>query len=180
MQVYFLNLHLLTNYLLLQKMKNRTSFKIKLTNSEKQKLRNNKVKISEITNFSIDEIEVLMDVSFERSREIFALIEFQIIPSIGIKFAEDLVAMGYYSIKELKEKNGAKLIEEFELLKGYWVDPCVEDQFRLVVNYANTNDKNKKWWHFTDERKKFRLENGYPKNRPEKAWFDILEIKSSK
>ena len=52
--------------------------------------------------------------------------------------------------------------------------PCVEDQFRLVVNFANTNDTKKTWWDFTEERKKFRTENGYPKSRPQKAWFEIL------
>ncbi len=156
------------------KMKNKVNIKIELTTSEKQKLRSNKVKINDITNFTIDEIEVLIGASFERAREVYALVEFQMIPSIGIKFAEDLVSMGYYSINELEDKDGAKLIEDFELLKGYWIDPCVEDQFRLVVNYANTKDKSKKWWDFTEERKKFRLENGYSNKRPKKAWYDVL------
>ncbi len=156
------------------KMKNKVNIKIELTTSEKQKLRSNKVKINDITNFAIDEIEVLIGASFERAREVYALVEFQMIPSIGIKFAEDLVSMGYYSINELEDKDGAKLIEDFELLKGYWIDPCVEDQFRLVVNYANTKDKSKKWWDFTEERKKFRLENGYSNKRPKKAWHDVL------
>jgi len=154
---------------------NKTNFKINLTSSEKQKLRSNKVKISEMLNFAVDEIEVLVDVSFKRAREIYALLEFQTIPSIGIKFAEDLVSMDFYSIKELENKNGAKLVEEFELIKGYWIDSCVEDQFRLVVNFANTNDKTKKWWNFTEERKTFRLKNGYSNKRPKKAWYDVIK-----
>jgi len=50
----------------------------------------------------------------------------------------------------------------------------VEDQFRLVVNFANTHDTKKTWWDFTEERKKFRAENGYPKNRPKKSWVEIV------
>jgi hypothetical protein len=42
------------------------------------------------------------------------------------------------------------------------------------VNFANTNDTKKMWWDFTEERKKFRIENGYPKSRPQKAWFETL------
>ncbi len=80
-------------------------------------------------------------------------------------------------LSELKEKDGAKLTDEYEQKKGYWIDPCVEDQFRLVVNFATTNDAKKTWWNFTEERKKFRNENGYPICRPQKAWFETLGFK---
>ncbi|HCT30672.1 MAG TPA: Pathogenicity locus [Bacteroidales bacterium] len=161
-------------------MKTKTTIKIELTDSEKQKMRVNKIAIKDIPNYAVDEIEVLLGISSERAREIYALIEFQMIPSIGIRFAEDLISMGYYSINDLKGKDGAMLTDEFELLKGYWIDPCVENQFRLAVHYANTGDNSKKWWDFTEERKKFRLENGYPSSRPQKAWHETLQIKSKK
>ncbi|MEO6684918.1 MAG: helix-hairpin-helix domain-containing protein [Dyadobacter sp.] len=151
-------------------MKTRTPIKLPLTDFEKQSLKKSKVKISEIFNYPVDELEVLLNSSSDRAREIFALVEFQAVPSIGIKFAEDLVLMGYYSLEELKEKNGATLTDEYEQKKGFQTDPCVEDQFRLAVYYDNTKDSTKTWWNFTEERKKFRLENGYPKNRPKKAW----------
>ena len=109
--------------------------------------------------------------------EIYAHVEFQQIPSIGIKFTQDLISMGYYSLKELKGKDGALLTEEFEFLKEYWIDPCVEDQFRLVVHYANTKDDSKNWWDFTLERKMYRIQNGYPSNRPKKAWFEVAGLK---
>ena len=160
------------------KMQTKTNIKIPLTKPEKEQLKFSKIKMNDIPNYAIDELEVMLNVSFGRAREILALIEFQTIPSIGIKFAEDLIYVGYYSINELKDKDGAKLTEEFEQLKGYWIDPCVEDQFRLVVHYANTKDKIKKWWDFTEERKKFRLEKGYPANRPKKAWHETLKMKT--
>jgi hypothetical protein len=163
-----------------QTVKNKTNINPGLTNSEKQTLKVNKVRIKDLPDYALDEIEVLLGVTYERAREICALIEFQTIPSIGIKFAEDLISMGYYSISELKGKDGAGLTQDFESLKGYWIDPCVEDQFRLVVHYAETGDTTKNWWDFTAERKKFRLENGNSSNRPQRAWHETLDIKMKK
>jgi hypothetical protein len=120
-------------------MKNKTSIRLPLTDVERANLRKNKIKIANILDFATDELEVLLNATPERAKEIYALAEFQTVPSVGIKFAEDLVCLGYYSLNELKEKDGAKLTDEYEQKKGYWVDPCVEDQFRLVVNFANTN-----------------------------------------
>jgi hypothetical protein len=158
-------------------MKNKVNIKLPLTNIEKANLRKNKIKIANILDFALDELEVLLNATIERVKEIYALAEFQSVPSIGIKFAEDLVFLGYYSLNDLKNKDGAKLTDEYELKKGFWVDPCVEDQFRLVVNFANTNDTKKTWWNFTEERKKYRLENGYPTSRPTQAWHETLEFK---
>ncbi len=158
-------------------MKNKTNIKLPLTDIEKANLRKNKIKIANIPDFATDELGVLLNVTMERAKEIHALAEFQTVPSVGIKFAEDLVFLGYYSLYQLKNKDGAKLTDEYEHKKGYWVDPCVEDQFRLVVNFANTKDKTKTWWDFTEERKNFRTENGYPKSRPQQAWHETVVLK---
>ncbi len=158
-------------------MKNKANIKLPLTVIEKANLRKNKIKIANILDFSTDELEVLLNSTTERAKEIYALAEFQTVPSVGIKFAEDLVFLGYYSLNELKQKDGAQLTDEYEQKKGYWIDPCVEDQFRLVVYFANTKDSNKTWWDFTEERKKFRAENGYPQSRPQKAWHETLGVK---
>ena len=155
-------------------MKSKTNIKLPLTEVEKANLRKNKIKIVNVLDFATDELEVLLNATPERAKEIYSLAEFQTVPSVGIKFAEDLVFLGYYSLNELKNKDGAKLTDEYELKKGYWADPCVEDQFRLVVNFANTHDTKKMWWDFTEERKKFRTETGYPTSRPQKAWFETL------
>jgi hypothetical protein len=42
------------------------------------------------------------------------LAEFQIVQSVGIKFSEDLIFLGYYSLNELKGKDGAILTDEYE------------------------------------------------------------------
>jgi hypothetical protein len=96
------------------------------------------------------------------------------VPSIGINFARDLISMGFYSIDDLLGKNGAELTDLHEKHIGYKTDPCVEDQFRLIVYFAKTKDYSKNWWDFTSERKAFRAEFGYPKDRPEKNWTEML------
>lgn len=158
-------------------MKPKTNIKLTLTDLERANLRKHKVKIADILNYAVDELEVMLGTTSQRAKEMYALAEFQTVPSIGIKFAEDLVFLGYYALNELTNKSGATLTDEYEQKKGYWVDPCVEDQFRLVVNFAQTNDATKTWWDFTEQRKKFRLENGYPTSRPKKAWHETLEFK---
>ncbi|OYZ51571.1 MAG: Pathogenicity locus [Bacteroidetes bacterium 24-39-8] len=160
-------------------MKNKSNIKLPLTDNEKANLRKNKVKIANILDFASDGLEVLLNATTERAKEIYALAEFQTVPTIGIKFAEDLVFLGYFSLNELKNKDGAKLTDEYELKKGYWTDPCVEDQFRLVINFANTNDQKKTWWDFTEERKKYRFENGYPASRPKQAWHQTILFKQN-
>ncbi|BDX38600.1 hypothetical protein CYCD_19550 [Tenuifilaceae bacterium CYCD] len=155
-------------------MKSNSNIKLQLTYAEKQRLKLHKIKLSDICDYAVDEMAIILNVDLERARAISALVEFQSIPSVGVKFAEDLIFLGYYSINDLKGKDGAKLTDEFEKLKGCWIDSCVEDQFRLVVYYANTKDSSKKWWDFTEERKTFRSENGYPQSRPTKAWHEEL------
>ena len=157
-------------------MKPKSTIKQPLHESEKASLRKHKVRISELLNYAVDELEVLLDATHERAKEIRALSEFQTIPSVGLKFAEDLVFLGYYSIDELKGKDGAQLTNDYELKKGFWTDPCVEDQFRLAVHYAATHDSTKKWWDFTEERKRYRHEYGYPASRPSTPWHEVTPI----
>lgn len=156
----------------MSKMIKKLNIQLDLLPAERRTLRANKIKFSDILQYPIDNLSELLHVPLIRAMEIHALVEFQSIPSIGIKFARDLISLGYYSLEELKDKDGAKLLEDFEFSTGTWIDPCFEDQCRLVVHYANQGDIELKWWYFTEERKKYRLENGYPANRPRKAWFN--------
>ncbi|MEZ4989344.1 MAG: helix-hairpin-helix domain-containing protein [Saprospiraceae bacterium] len=157
-------------------MNRKTNIQLNLSPAERAKLRANKVKKSEITDFAVDELAQMLEVPIERAKELYALADFQQIPSVGIRFAEDLIFLGYYSVDELKGLDGAKLTEAYERKKGYWIDPCVEDQFRLVVYFADTHDYSKNWWDFTPERKQYRLEKDYPSNRPVTAWYEVLGI----
>jgi hypothetical protein len=154
-------------------MKNNPTIKLDLLPAERKVLRSNKVKISDLINCQVEELQLLLGVSEIRAMEICALVEFQRVPSIGIKFARDLISLGYFSLDDLKDMDGAKLLDELELSTGTWIDPCVEDQCRLVVHFANEKDCKLNWWDFTEERKQYRIENGYPANRPTKAWFEL-------
>lgn len=156
-------------------MKSTNTPKLELTKEERSSLRSHKIKISQILDYGADELEVLLGVSEQRAREVYALADFQRIPTVGIRFAEDLFFLGYCRIDELKGKDPAILLNAYELKKGYRTDPCVEDQFRLAVHFANTGDASKKWWDFTPERKQYRRDFGYPENRPEKIWIDVLK-----
>jgi len=98
-------------------MKSKTNIKLPLTDAEKARLRTHKIKMANILDFAIDELEVLLQASPERAKEIYGLAEFQTVPSVGIKFAEDLVFLGYYSLNELKDQDAAKLTDEYELKK---------------------------------------------------------------
>lgn len=86
--------------------------------------------------------------------------------------------LGFYSLKEIRGKDPAKLLNKLELLMAAWIDPCVEDQFRLVVYYADHPDTLRNWWDFTNERKAFRQKNGYPANRPKKPWHELEQYKT--
>lgn len=144
----------------------KTNTKLDLSISERKNLRKHKIKKSEILEYAFDELAVLLEVSEIRAKEIHAILDFQQIPSIGIEFAKDLIFLDFYSIEELNGKNGADLFSLYEKKKGCRIDPCVEDQFRLVVDFAKNKDATKNWWSFTNDRKEYRNKIGYPKDRP--------------
>jgi AraC-like DNA-binding protein len=144
-----------------------------VTASEKKKLRAQKIKVKEMHLHSVKELQDLLGISKIRAMELYALSEFQSLPSIGIRFAHEMIAMGYYSLKDVKGKDGAKLTDQFEQHLGAWADPCQEDQFRLVVHFANNPGVHRNWWDFTPERKAFREKHGYPASRPIQPWFEL-------
>jgi AraC-like DNA-binding protein len=148
---------------------------LSITAGERRRLRAANIRIKEIHMHPVRELKALLNISKIRAMELIALSEFQSLPSIGVRFAHDLISMGYYSLKQLKGKDGARLTDQFEVQSGVWIDPCVEDQFRLVVHYAEHPDSHRNWWDFTSERKAFRAKNGYPPTRPKAAWFELPE-----
>ncbi|XZF15177.1 helix-hairpin-helix domain-containing protein [Chitinophagaceae bacterium MMS25-I14] len=128
-----------------------------LTTDEKSILKKKKVRLAEIPALAAGALQLLLETSADRAKEISALYEFQRIPSIGIQFAKDLVSIGYYSLDALKHKNGADIFDALEKHTGMRIDPCVEDQCRLVVHYANDRNSKLNWWDFTEERKTDRI-----------------------
>lgn len=139
---------------------------LELTAEEKTLLKQKGITQKVLMDYAIDEIIHVLEAPSQRAKTLQALYEFQQIPSIGIRFAHDLIFMGYYMLAELKDKQGHELLDQYEMKLGSRVDPCVEDQFRLVVHYANNRDSKKQWWDFTNERKAYRTKFGYPATRP--------------
>ncbi|MEO6523565.1 MAG: helix-hairpin-helix domain-containing protein [Mucilaginibacter sp.] len=151
--------------------------KLDLSVSEKSSLKKAGIRMNQLVDYAPDEICAILNAPEPRAKQIAALIEFQAIPSVGPKFAQDLIDMGYYTLSQLKDKSGAELLNDHERLIGAWTDPCVEDQFRLIVHYANHPGNGKQWWHFTAERKTFRAQHGYPNTRPAKAWMQLEQYR---
>ncbi len=137
-----------------------------MTQEEKACLRKRKIRIAEVVRLTQAEIVLLLEVSPMRAKEIHSFATLQQLPSIGIRFVEDLHFMGIYCLEELRGKNPVALLDQYERMKGAWYDPCLEDQFRLIVYFANGGALTKQWWDFTDARKAFRIKNGYPLDRP--------------
>ncbi|MER2118942.1 MAG: helix-hairpin-helix domain-containing protein [Solibacillus sp.] len=146
--------------------------KLPLTSEERMNLRKCKVKLNEIALMDIQQLTACLQSTYERAKYLRGLAQFQAIPSIGPKLAQWVTELGYYSLEELKNKDGADLTNRLEEQFGYWEDPCVEDSLRCIVHHANYSNSEKSWWHFTDERKQYRELNGYPDSRPTTPWHD--------
>ncbi|SDE62951.1 Pathogenicity locus [Mucilaginibacter pineti] len=143
-----------------------------LSVAEKRALKDRKVSQKMLRDYAPDEIAALLNASPQRAKELAALAEFQSIPSLGIGFAKELMAQGYFSLEQLKGKSAIELFDAFEKHCGCWADPCVEDSYRLLVHYIENRDDNKRWWNFTAERKAYRAEHGFPADRPLTAWYE--------
>ena len=77
--------------------------------TEKRKLRAKKIRLNEIHHQSQDYLQRMLNISKIRAMELQALSEFQSIASIGIRFAQDLISLGFYSLRDITGKDPAKL-----------------------------------------------------------------------
>jgi hypothetical protein len=151
-----------------------------LTVAEKQVLKEKKISIRSLQNYAPDEIAAMLSADEDRSLKLRALSEFQSIPSLGIGFAKELIAQGYYSLEELKGKDAVELFNAYEKFCGAWADPCVEDSYRLLVNYIENKDESKRWWNFSAERKAYRAKFGFPADRPLTPWYGLPQYSRMK
>lgn len=156
------------------------NIELELTAVEKQLLREQKVSLKALRDYAPDEIGAMLNASPERARELAALTEFQSIPSLGVGFAKELIAQGYYSLEQLKGKSAVDLFDAYEKHSGCWADPCVEDSYRLLVHYIEHKDETKRWWDFTKDRKEYRAEFGFPADRPAVAWYETDQYPKAK
>lgn len=132
--------------------------KLYLTDLERKKLRSAKIKIADLHLLRPDELAKATQCTFERARTLTGLATFQQIPSIGYRMAYNLVHyLNIYTLHEIKDYDPKTLFESLEVKVGERIDPCVEDQIRCIIYYANNPESNKKWYDFTEQRKAERL-----------------------
>jgi hypothetical protein len=143
---------------------------LELTLIEKQQLRERKVSLKALRDYAPDEIAAMLNASPERAKELTALAEFQSIPSLGVGFAKELIAQGYYALEQLKGKSAVELFDAYEKHCGCWADPCVEDSYRLLVHYMKHRDGSKA----------YRAEFGFPADRPVTAWYETDQYPKAK
>lgn len=148
--------------------------KLPLTDDERRQLRQAKIKLIDFKDYSANELSVILEVPVKRAEQLLALAIFQSVPSIGPRLSVNLVELGFYSLEQIKSggESGAQLVERLERLHGVWMDPCVEDVMRLAVHHAHHPRSDKQWWDFTQERKLYRAQHGYPADRPSKGWHE--------
>lgn len=148
--------------------------KLPLTEIERKQLRAHKIKLLQIAEYDEEHLALTLNISLDRAKLLIALALFQQVPSIGPKLAYNLVELGFYSLDDIRSRgeSGAELVDRLEKLHGVWMDPCVEDVMRLAVHHAYHRNSDKQWWDFTTERKAYRSKNGYPEDRPSKAWHE--------
>ena len=81
--------------------------------------------------------------------------ELKRIPGVGDKIADDLMALGCRSVRDLKDRDPEELYIRLCAHKGEQVDRCVLYVFRSAVYYASNREHDPellKWWNWKDGR----------------------------
>ncbi|MBN2014166.1 MAG: pathogenicity locus [Candidatus Altiarchaeota archaeon] len=88
--------------------------------------------------------------------------EFQQIPGVGGKIAEDLWSMGFRSAGELKNKDPEKLYSRLCTQKEDEVDRCMLYVLRCAVYYVSNTEhdpKLLKWWNWKNKELRWNRKN---------------------
>jgi len=75
------------------------------------------------------------------------------IPNVGPAMERDLVALGIREPTDLIGRDPYQMYEELCCITHKRQDPCVIDVFISAVRYMEGGPA-KKWWEFTEDRKK--------------------------
>jgi hypothetical protein len=129
--------------------------KLALDLDEQVAFRKAKVSRTMLSRISATELARVTGIPLERCEKIVALSQFQTLGSVGPAIAEDLWALGYRSIADLRKANPRAMYERLQCLVGKPVDPCVEDVFRCAVAqaiYPELSEPLRQWWMWMDQR----------------------------
>jgi hypothetical protein len=80
--------------------------------------------------------------------------QFQKIPGVGKKIAEDFWRLGLRTLDDLEHKEPELLYQQFCILEGKPVDRCMLYVFRCAVYYASNTEHQPellKWWNWKDQ-----------------------------
>ncbi|MCB9229675.1 MAG: helix-hairpin-helix domain-containing protein [Deltaproteobacteria bacterium] len=83
-----------------------------------------------------------------------ALQDFQRIPGVGIKVAQDLWDLGYRNTSDLKSQDPQAMYDRLCQIQKTKVDRCMLYVFRCAVYYATESNPNPdllKWWRWKDQ-----------------------------
>ena len=83
-----------------------------------------------------------------------ALQDFQRIPGVGIKIAQDLFDLGYRNISNLKGQDPQLMYERLCEIQKTTVDHCMLYVFRCAVYFAtesNPKPELLKWWNWKND-----------------------------
>ena len=78
---------------------------------------------------------------------------FQDIPNIGPAIEKNLFVLGFSAPADLIGKDPYRMYKDLCTITAKRQDPCVLDIFISAVRYME-GGPSKKWWEFTQERKK--------------------------
>ena len=82
-----------------------------------------------------------------------AMQQFQTIPGVGVKIAEDFWNIGLRSLADLEDADPQKIYDRICKFQGCKVDRCMLYVARCAVYFASNakHDPEKlKWWHWRD------------------------------
>ncbi len=82
-----------------------------------------------------------------------ALQDFQGIPGVGIRVAEDLWELGYHSSEDLRNQDPQEMYDKLCKLQKTKVDRCMLYVFRCAVYFVNEQNHQPellKWWRWSD------------------------------
>ena len=88
-----------------------------------------------------------------------AIQEFQTIPGVGIKIAQDLFDLGYRKLSDLKEEDPDVMYDRLCKLQKVHVDRCMLYVFRCAVYFVSESEPDRellKWWNWSDSKIKKR------------------------
>lgn len=142
--------------------RSRTRPSAQLTGTERDNLRQARIRRAELGHIDPVELASRSGFSVLRAREVVSLTDFQKMRSIGQASAEDLFQLGFDQRRDLVGAHPRAMHFAYSALVGGLVDRCVEDVFRCAVAQAelpNLSMTQKNWWWWTGHRGDQRLPN---------------------